>query len=141
MLLWFLPLTRVRLGHAIRMNLPPGQHRILTFFADAEDQGRQASRAEVAEELGYAFPSAVTKHVEALVRKGLMIADRDKKRNVVLTDAGWASLNRTPLRLGVSSLVRLLPVRRFWLPSTTAITLMKLRLRLAASPCRCVVIQ
>jgi repressor LexA len=81
--------------------LPPGQTRILTFFADAEDEGRQPSRAEVAEALGYAFPSAVSKHVDALVRKGLFEADRDKKRNVRLTDVGWASIHRTPARRGV----------------------------------------
>jgi repressor LexA len=81
--------------------LPPGQTRILTFFADAEDQGRQPSRAEVAETLGYAFPSAVSKHVDALVRKGLLQADRDKKRNVRLTDIGWGAIERTPGHRGV----------------------------------------
>ena len=82
-------------------DLPPGQTRILTFFADAEDQGRQPSRAEVAETLGYAFPSAVSKHVDALVRKGLLQADRDKKRNVRLTDVGWGAIERTPGHRGV----------------------------------------
>ncbi len=82
-------------------DLPPGQTRILTFFADAEDSGRQPSRAEVAEAIGYAFPSAVSKHVDALVRKGLLQADRDKKRNVRLTDIGWAAIERTPGRRGV----------------------------------------
>ncbi len=82
-------------------DLPPGQLRILTFFADAEDQGRQPSRAEVAESLGYAFPSAVSKHVDALVRKGLLQADRDKKRNVRLTDHGWSSIGRSPGHRGV----------------------------------------
>lgn len=82
-------------------NLPPGQTRILTFFADAEDEGRQPSRAEVAEALGYAFPSAVSKHVDALVRKGLFAADRDKKRNVRLTESGWAAIQRSPARRGV----------------------------------------
>ena len=81
--------------------LPPGQTRILTFFADAEDDGRQPSRAEVAEAMGYAFPSAVSKHVEALVRKGLLEADREKKRNVKLTQAGWTAINRTPAKQGV----------------------------------------
>lgn len=81
--------------------LPPGQTRILTFFADAEDSGRQPSRAEVAEAMGYAFPSAVSKHVDALVRKGLLAADREKKRNVRLTEAGWAAITRSPARLGV----------------------------------------
>lgn len=82
-------------------SLPPGQSRILAFFADAEDAGRQPSRAEVAEALGYAFPSAVSKHVEALVRKGMLEAVPEKKRNVRLTDAGWASLGRSPSRRGV----------------------------------------
>ncbi len=81
--------------------LPPGQTKILTFFADAEDSGRQPSRAEVAESMGYAFPSAVTKHVDALVRKGLLAADREKKRNVRLTDAGWSAIERAPARKGV----------------------------------------
>jgi repressor LexA len=81
--------------------LPPGQTRILTFFADAEDSGRQPSRAEVAESLGYAFPSAVSKHVDALVRKGLLQADREKKRNVRLTDIGWLAIQRTPGHRGV----------------------------------------
>lgn len=81
--------------------LPPGQTKILTFFADAEDNGRQPSRAEVAIAMGYAFPSAVSKHVDALVRKGLLEADHDKKRNVRLTDPGWASIGRTPARQGV----------------------------------------
>lgn len=81
--------------------LPPGQARILNFFADAEDDGRQVSRAEVAVALKYAFPSAVSKHVEALERKGLLIADRDKKRNVRLTETGWQMIDRVPSRLGV----------------------------------------
>jgi len=81
--------------------LPPGQTKILSFFADAEDAGRQPSRAEVAEAMGYAFPSAVSKHVDALVRKGMLEADRDKKRNVRLTVAGWSSIARSPARHGV----------------------------------------
>ena len=81
--------------------LPPGQTRILIFFADAEDSGRQPSRAEVAESLGYAFPSAVSKHVDALVRKGLLQADREKKRNVRLTESGWLAIQRTPGHRGV----------------------------------------
>lgn len=80
---------------------PPGQAKILTIFADAEDDGRQPSRAEVALAVGYAFPSAVSKHVDALVHKGLLAADRDKKRNVRLTANGWAALGRTPARQGV----------------------------------------
>ena len=81
--------------------LPPGQTRILAFFADAEDAGRQPSRAEVAEALGYAFPSAVSKHVEALVRKGHFESAPDKKRNVRLTDNGWRALGRSPAHQGV----------------------------------------
>jgi repressor LexA len=81
--------------------LPPGQTKILIFFADAEDAGHQPSRAEVAEAMGYAFPSAVSKHVDALVRKGLLEADREKKRNVRLTESGWASIGRTPAKKGV----------------------------------------
>lgn len=82
-------------------DLPPQQTKILHFFADAEDEGRQLSRAEVAQVFGYAFPSAVSKHVEALVRKGLFQADRDKKRNVRLTENGWASIGRVPAHRGV----------------------------------------
>ena len=82
-------------------HVPPGQLRILTYFADAEDNGSQASRAEAAQELGYAFPSAVTKHVEALVKKGYMVADKRQKRNVRLTEIGWAAINRTPAHQGV----------------------------------------
>ena len=52
--------------------LPPGQTKILLYFADAENKGHQPSRAEVAEAMGYAFPSAVSKHVDALVRKGML---------------------------------------------------------------------
>jgi repressor LexA len=81
--------------------LPPGQTRILTFFADAEDAGRQPSRAEVATAMGYAFPSAVSKHVDALVRKGFLEADRTKKRNVRLTERGWAAISRSPGHRGV----------------------------------------
>lgn len=83
------------------LELPPKQTEILNFFADAEDEGRQLSRAEVALAFGYAFPSAVSKHVEALVRKGLFLADRDKKRNVRLTETGWASIGRIPAHRGV----------------------------------------
>ena len=83
------------------MSLPPKQLSVLEFFADAEDAGHQPSRAEVAEALGYAFPSAVSKHVEALVRKDLMETDPKLKRNVRLTDAGWAALERTPAHFGV----------------------------------------
>ncbi len=85
----------------MRPDLPPGQTRILTYFADAEDSGHQPSRAEVAEAMGYAFPSAVSKHVDALVRKGLLTADHDKKRNVRLTDIGWGAIERTPAKRGV----------------------------------------
>ncbi len=81
--------------------LPPQQSKILHYFADAENAGRQPSRAEVAEHFGYAFPSAVSKHVEALVRKGLLDADREKKRNVRLTESGWTAIARTPARQGV----------------------------------------
>jgi repressor LexA len=81
--------------------LPPGQTRILGFFAEAEDAGRQPSRAEVAQALGYAFPSAVSKHVEALVRKGMLEAVPEKKRNVRLTEAGWRALGRSSARQGV----------------------------------------
>ena len=81
--------------------LPPGQTKILQFFADAENKGHQPSRAEVAEVLGYAFPSAVSKHVDALVRKGLMEAEADKKRNVRLTEEGWAAINRVPQAKGI----------------------------------------
>ena len=56
--------------------LPPQQSKILHYFADAQDEGRQPSRAEVAEHFGYAFPSAVSKHVDALVRKGLLMAEQ-----------------------------------------------------------------
>jgi repressor LexA len=82
-------------------SLPPGQGKILALFADAEDAGMQPSRGDIAKAVGYAFPSAVTKHVEALVRKGYLIADRTRKRNVSLTDAGWAVIGRTPARKGV----------------------------------------
>ena len=81
--------------------LPPQQSKILHYFADAENEGRQPSRAEVAVHFGYAFPSAVSKHVEALVRKGLLLADREKKRNVSLTEAGWLAIARTPANKGV----------------------------------------
>jgi repressor LexA len=81
--------------------LPPQQSKILHYFADAQNEGRQPSRAEVAEHFGYAFPSAVSKHVDALVRKGLLHADREKKRNVSLTDAGWNAIGRTPASKGV----------------------------------------
>lgn len=81
--------------------IPPGQLHILTCFADAEDEGRQASRAEIAEFCGYAFPSAVSKHVEALVRKGLLFNEPEKKRNIRLTEEGWVALRRTPATLGV----------------------------------------
>ncbi|NRA39948.1 MAG: repressor LexA [Planctomycetes bacterium] len=83
------------------MNLPPKQTCVLEFFADAEDRGLQPSRAEVAEALNYAFPSAVSKHVDALVRKGLMETDPATKRNARLTDIGWNALMRTPSSLGV----------------------------------------
>lgn len=81
--------------------LPPGQTRILEYFADAEERGHMASRAEAAKDLGYAFPSAVTKHIEALARKGLVQSDRIKKRNVKLTDQGWQALGRSPAERGI----------------------------------------
>ncbi len=43
----------------------------------------------------------MTKHVDALVRKGLLAADREKKRNVRLTDSGWSAIVRAPARKGV----------------------------------------
>ena len=78
-----------------------GQRKVLSFYADAEDQGRQASRAECAEELGYAFPSAVSKHIDALARKDMIIVDELKKRNVELTEKGWLALGRSPASKGV----------------------------------------
>jgi repressor LexA len=90
--------------------LPPRQTAILRFFADAEDAGRQPSRAEVAESMGYAFPSAVSKHVDALVRKGHLVADRDKKRNVRLTPQGWSVIQRSPQRHGPAPSLRGIPV-------------------------------
>ena len=38
--------------------LPPQQSKILHYFADAQNEGRQPSRAEVATHFGYAFPGA-----------------------------------------------------------------------------------
>ena len=81
--------------------LPPGQARILNYFADAEEKGHLASRAEAAKDLGYAFPSAVTKHIEALTRKGYVTSDRIKKRNVKLTEIGWQVLGRSPAERGI----------------------------------------
>ncbi len=89
------------------MELPPGQKRVLTCFADAEEEGRQASRQEVAEACGYAFPSAVTKHVDALVRKDVLAADPTIKRNVKLTQEGWQSLDRPPPGRGVPIIGRI----------------------------------
>ncbi|MCS6970086.1 MAG: transcriptional repressor LexA [Planctomycetota bacterium] len=74
--------------------LPAAQQRVLAAFADAALAGRPPTRAEVALQLGYAFPSAVSKHVEALVRKGLLRLERGKKRNVQLTEAGWRALGK-----------------------------------------------
>ena len=81
--------------------LPPGQRRVLEYYADAEERGHQASRLEAADDLGYAFPSAVTKHIEALARKGLVTSDRIIKRNVRLTEAGWTALGRVPAERGI----------------------------------------
>jgi hypothetical protein len=80
------------------INRDPGHMggRVLAMFADAEDAGRQLSRAEVAKVLGYAFPSATTKHTDALARKGLIVVDKKTKRNVRLTEAGWNALGRRP---------------------------------------------
>lgn len=72
--------------------LAPKQGQILHLFAQAQLAGRSASRQELANECGYAFASAVTKHVDALVRKGLINADHSLKRNVRLTPAGWAAI-------------------------------------------------
>jgi len=83
------------------MSIPPGQRKVLAFFAECEEAGRQASRAEVADALGYAFPSAASKHVEALARKGLLALDANQKRNARVSDAGWIALGRSPLSKGV----------------------------------------
>lgn len=82
-------------------DLPPRMTKILEYYADAEERAHMSTRAECAEALGYAFPSAVTKHIEALVRKGLIVADRTKKRNVTLTDVGWQLLGRSPAQKGI----------------------------------------
>lgn len=63
--------------------------------------GRQCTRAEVAEALGYAYPSAVTKHTDPLVRKGYMACEADKKRNTFITDLGWQALGMVPSGAGV----------------------------------------
>lgn len=81
--------------------LAPAQRRVLACFAEAELNGRLLSRAEVAAALGYAFPSAASKHVEALARKGLIVLDKGKKRNTRLTAAGWEALGRPPAGQGV----------------------------------------
>lgn len=80
------------------INRDPGHMggRVLAMFADAEDAGRQLSRADVAKAMGYAFPSATTKHTDALERKGLIVVDKKTKRNVRITDAGWKALGRSP---------------------------------------------
>ena len=66
--------------------LPPRQSAVLHFYAKAEMAGRPATRQEVADELGYAFASAVTKHVYPLHKKGYLVNDPSKKRNVALTE-------------------------------------------------------
>jgi hypothetical protein len=78
------------------INRDPGHMggRVLAMFADAEDSGRQLSRADVAKVMGYAFPSATSKHVDALERKGLITVDKKTKRNVRLTESGWEALGR-----------------------------------------------
>ncbi len=81
--------------------LPPGQRRILEVFAEAAMAGRQCTRAEVAEAVGYAYPSAVTKHTDALVRKGYMACEADKKRNTFITELGWQALGMAPSGAGV----------------------------------------
>ena len=83
------------------MNLPPDNHAFSPILPTPKTKAVGASRAEAAKDLGYAFPSAVSKHIDALVRKGLVEADREKKRNVRLTATGWSSIGRTPMRLGV----------------------------------------
>ena len=81
--------------------LPPRQSAVLHFYAKRELAGRPATRQEVADELGYAFASAVTKHVYPLHKKGYLVNDPNIKRNVSLTDKGWAYVGAVPEQRGI----------------------------------------
>ena len=74
---------------------------MLHYYAKCELAGRPATRQEVADELGYAFASAVTKHVLPLHKKGFLVNDPAKKRNVTLTPKGWAHVGIQPEQPGV----------------------------------------
>lgn len=64
------------------------QQEVLDFIRDQQQRcGITPSTAEIQEQFGFASPNAVTSHVQALERKGVLQRLPNKARGLVLTDS------------------------------------------------------
>lgn len=65
------------------------QREVYRFIKDSiENRGFPPTRSEIADSLGYKSVNAATVHVEALIAKGALIADRGIARGLRLCETG-----------------------------------------------------
>lgn len=68
--------------------LPPRQQQIFDFIREQQQlRGMTPSILEMQEHFGFASPNAVTVHLQALEKKGLLQREPNKARGIVLTDS------------------------------------------------------
>jgi repressor LexA len=64
------------------------QQEILDFIREQQQiRGMTPSTGEIQEQFGFASPNAVTSHLQALTRKGVLHREPNKARGLVLTDS------------------------------------------------------
>ena len=64
------------------------QQEILDFIREQQQlRGITPSTGEIQEQFGFASPNAVTSHLQALARKGVLQREPNKARGLVLTDS------------------------------------------------------
>lgn len=75
----------------------PAQLQVLVFvFATAKRRGAPPTIREIAEHIGVSSTNAVTDHLRALERKGLVSRGGSLARSISLTAAGRAAASREP---------------------------------------------
>jgi repressor LexA len=80
-------------GSSTPKPLPPRQKEVLAFIARSTARhGYAPSTLEIAAVLGVKSTFAVRKHIDALVKKGMLNHQRGLARTAVLTSAGKAAL-------------------------------------------------
>ena len=79
------PVRGTRVSHAM---FTDRQQEILDFIREQQQmRGVTPSTAEIQEHFGFASPNAVTEHLQALERKGVLQREPNKARGLVLADS------------------------------------------------------